>query len=158
MNAKISSILVPTDFSAWSDHAIAFATTLAAGLHATIHLVHVLEQPFLTSGAYELLLPDTPERRERLYKQSQLRLSAIRERLEAAGVAATVEVRSGSAQQEISKAAIDYGADLIVMGTHGRTGLSHLLLGSVAEQVVRAAPCPVLSIRRPAEHEAQRVA
>jgi universal stress protein A len=59
-----------------------------------------------------------------------------------------VEVRLGTATDQIVGAAVDYGSDLVVMGTHGRTGLEHLLLGSVAEQVIRLAPCPVLTVRQ----------
>ena len=65
-----------------------------------------------------------------------------------AGVRLTTEVRIGNPTDEINAAAIDYGSDLIVMSTHGRTGLPHLLLGSIAERVLRTAPCPVLAVRQ----------
>ena len=115
----------------------------------------MLEQPFTTAGPYEFHLPDTPARRERLYTQSRARLSGIADELRVADVKSTIEVRTGSAADEIVKAAIDYGADLIVMGTQGRRALQHLLNGSVSEGVVRRSCCPVLLVR---EHGAASVA
>jgi Universal stress protein family len=75
------------------------------------------------------------------------KLAVISPTFEAIRVPATTEVRGGAAGSEIVKAAVDYGADLIVMTTHGRSGLPHLVLGSVAEHVIRHARCPVLAIR-----------
>jgi universal stress protein A len=147
MQATIRHILVPTDFSLPSDRAIACARTLAAGFRATIHLVHVLEEPFVTPGAYQFHLPDTATRREERYQLAQRRLSTIADQLRESGVTTTLETRGGVALDEIVKATIDYGADLIVMGTHGRTGIEHLLIGSVAEQVIRHAACPVVTVR-----------
>jgi universal stress protein A len=143
----ISSILVPTDFSEASEGAIAHAATLARSLRVPIHLIHVLEEPYVTSGPYEFLLPDTPNRRECLYQQAHARLADIRPSLLRLGIHTTIEVRSGTAIDGITSAATDYGAGLIVMGTHGRSGLQHLLLGSVAEQVIRTARCAVLTVR-----------
>jgi universal stress protein A len=147
MDTKISSILVATDFSDSSDGALAHAATLAASLNVPIHLIHVLEEPFVTSGPYEFMLPDTPDRRERRYQLAHARLAEMRRPLEHAGIRTTIEVRSGTPTEGITSAAVDYGADLIVMGTHGRSGLQHLLLGSVAERVIRTARCAVLTVR-----------
>ena len=147
MNPTIRHILVPVDFSAVSGRVADFARTVAAGAFAEVHLLHVLEQPFTTAPPYEFHLPDTPARRERLYTQSRARLSGIADDLRVAGVESTIEVRTGSAAEEIVKAAIDYGADMIVMGTQGRLALQHLLNGSVSEEVVRRACCPVLLVR-----------
>jgi nucleotide-binding universal stress UspA family protein len=147
MQTTIHHILVPTDFGVASDHAVACARTLAASFGATIHLVHVLEEPFVTPGAYQFHLPDTPTRREERYQQAQRRLTRIAGALDDRGVSTTIETRGGIAVDEIVKSAVDYGVDLIVMGTHGRSGLQHLLIGSVAEQVVRRASCPVLTVR-----------
>lgn len=144
---KISSILVPTDFSDACEGAVAHAATLARSLGVPIHLIHILEEPYVTSGPYEFLLPDTPERRERLYHQAHAKLAEIRVPLGQMGIRTTIEVRTGKAVEGITNAATDYGADLIVMGTHGRTGLQHLLLGSVAERVIRTARCGVLTVR-----------
>ena len=147
MNMTVRHILVPIDFKACSSRIVDFARTVAGGLNAQIHLVHVLEEPYTSAGPYEFHLPDTPDRRERLYAQACGRLTRLADEMRVKDIRTTVEVRGGSAPDEIVKAAVDYGADLIVMGTHGRSGLHHLLTGSVAEHVIRRAPCPVLAIR-----------
>ena len=143
----IRHILVPVDFTAISDRIVDFARTVAAGVNAEVHLVHVLEEPYASAGSYQFHLPDTPARRERLYTQARSRLGLLADEMRVKDIDTTLEVRSGSAIDEIIKAAIDYGADLIVMGTHGRSGLQHLLTGSVAQEIIRRAPCPVLAIR-----------
>jgi nucleotide-binding universal stress UspA family protein len=146
MTTDIRSILVPSDFSASSDHAILYATALASRLRASLHVIHVLDGFVSVHKPWD---PDAGEpavRHERLYQQARRRLAASVARLPQ-HVPATFEVRSGTAAGEIAKAAIDYGADLIVMGTHGRSGLQHVVLGSVAEDVIRRAVCPVLTIR-----------
>lgn len=150
MDGTIKRILIPTDFSPSSDRAIAVGTTLADSLGASIHLIHVLEAPFVTRGPYELRLPDTPERRARLYDDARWKLRGVAARLQERRLRTSVEVRLGDATDQIVAAGADYGADLIVMGTHGRTGLEHLLLGSVAERVIRHAACPVLTVRESA--------
>lgn len=147
MKGVFKRILVPTDFSPASDRAIAVASTLAGTLGASIHLVHVLEEPFVTHGSYELRLPDTPARRERLYDEARWKLRGIAARLQDGRLPVSVEVRVGDATGQIVASAVDYGTDLVVMGTHGRTGIEHLLLGSVAERVIRLAPCPVVTVR-----------
>lgn len=123
MNPTIRHLLVPVDFSSVSGRVADFARTLAANVHAEVHLLHVLEQPFTTAAPYELHLPDTPARRERLYTQSRARLSGIADEVRVADVESTIEVRTGTAADEIVKAAIDYGADMIAMGTQGRRAL-----------------------------------
>jgi nucleotide-binding universal stress UspA family protein len=84
---------------------------------------------------------------ERQYQEARAMVGSLAATLEKDHVSATAEARTGAAATEIIKAAVDYGADLIVMATHGRTGLSHLVLGSVAEHVIRHARCPVLAMR-----------
>ena len=147
MNITIRHILVPLDFTAVSGRVVDFARAVAGDLDAKVHLLHVLEEPFTATGPYEFHLPDTPARRERLYAQARAKLTSIADELRRQNVQATTEVRGGRATEEIVKAAIDYGADLIVMGTRGRRGLQLLLTGSVADDVIRGACCPVLTIR-----------
>ena len=147
MNNTIRHILVPLDLTEASGRIVDFARTVAGGLSADVHLVHVLEEPYTSAGPYGRPLPDTPERRERLYAGARARLMEIAGEIDHRGAQTTVEMRSGAAVEEIVKAAIDYGTDLIVMGTHGRGGLHHLLNGGVAAEVIRHAPCPVLAIR-----------
>ena len=147
MKPGIRKILVPTDFSGSSDRAVEYAAVLATTFGASIHLVHVLEEPFVAQGPWEFYVPDTPAVRERLNQQTRARLEDIAVGLRGEGLNVTLELRHGAALAGIVGAAGDYGVDLIVMGTHGRSGLPHLLLGSVAERVIRTAPCPVLAVR-----------
>jgi nucleotide-binding universal stress UspA family protein len=148
MKPTIEHILVPTDLTKRADAAIAYATSIATGLGARLHLVHVLEEPFTTAGPYEFALPDTADRREIRYQRAHDCLTAIAA-LAPTSLRVTTEVRSGVAADEIVKAAVDYGADLIVMTTHGRSGLDHLVKGSIAERVLRRARCPVLAVQQP---------
>jgi nucleotide-binding universal stress UspA family protein len=147
MYTTIRHILVPVHDGPESDDAVTLARTLAAAFGAAVHLVHVIEHPLVTPGPYQFHLPDTPERRERAYNAACARLRRVADMLRGHGVWATIEARSGVPADEIVEAAIDYGADLIVMATHGRSGLQHLLSGSVAEQVMRHARCPVVTVR-----------
>jgi universal stress protein A len=145
MTPSISSIVVPTDFSPVAQRAIDYAATLARPLDASLHLLHVVEEPF--AGGWEWYMPDAPALLERLKADSRTRLAEIADGLKKEGLAVTTEVRCAVPANGIVGAAADVGADLIVMSTHGRTGLPHLLLGSVAERVIRTAPCPVLAVR-----------
>jgi len=144
---EIKSILAPTDFSAHSEQAIRYACRLAERLGSELHLLHVLSE-ILPAGPDPLLMPVMPAQ---FYKENEVR---AQETLEKAldpswGKPAAVinAVRWGSPVESIVSYVVDHGVDLIIIATHGRTGLSHLLLGSVAERIVREAPCPVLTIR-----------
>jgi nucleotide-binding universal stress UspA family protein len=139
-------ILVPTDFSGSSDAALDCARRLAAGFGGSMHLLHVLGDvtPSGVTGS-ELFVTEPPEARS-------MRLMDARDRLmhritpdDREALRATTEVIFGSPAQTIVDYAVDNRFDLIVMGTHGRTGMAHLLVGSVAERVVRTAGCPVLT-------------
>jgi universal stress protein A len=145
----ISRILVPIDFEDTSQEALAYATMLAQRLDATLTLVHVFDDVY-ASAAYspDVYAPLPPAVRERVVGELREKLSAL---LPAAGRPDNrAEVIVGTPAKGIIEHAREQGVDLIVMGTHGRHGLSHALLGSVAERVLRTAPCPVLTIRRPA--------
>ncbi len=144
----IARIMVPTDFSAASDAALAYARVLAGQMGASIHLVHIFDDAF-TSGAFvgdgTVMMP--VELRQRLEQSAREELASRH-----AGHAGTLPGSStvflmGAPAKRIVEHARKTGADLIVMGTHGRTGLGHLLLGSIAERVVRTATCPVLTTR-----------
>ena len=146
---RIRRILVPTDFSPTSDAALAQARELAAALGASLRLVHVYEEPFVASamGADgQIFLP--ADMRSQIVAGAEARL---KERLEAtidAGLGHQTDVLTGPVAGTIVEYAQAHAVDLIVMGTHGRSGMAHLLLGSVAEKVVRTAPCPVLTVRQ----------
>jgi nucleotide-binding universal stress UspA family protein len=148
MTPTIKRILVPTDFSITSHEAVAYAAALAGRFDATIHLIHVLHDPLASQGGWEFYIPETSEARERRHKDAKDRLWQIASPHVSAGVRITTEARFGSPADEIVAAATAYGSDLVVMGTHGRSGLPHLLLGSIAERVIRTAPCPVLAVRQ----------
>ena len=145
MDSTIRHILLATDFGAASDAALDYAATMARALGARLHLVHILEEPYATSGPYEWHLPDTPARHEYRYQQALTALHRAAARI-AEGNTITVEVRSGPITESIAKAAIDYGADLIILGTHGHVSLRHLFGGDLADRLLRIARCPVLAV------------
>ena len=147
MTPTIRKILVPTDFSHRSDAAVDYAVALATALRAAVHLVHVVEEPFM-GGEWEMYVRDPQEIREQLDADARARLAATAGRLETLSVPVSTGIRHGSAFEGIVHEAKAVSADLIVMGTHGRKGVSHLMLGSVAERVIRGAHCPVLAVRR----------
>ncbi|HKP63228.1 MAG TPA: universal stress protein [Polyangiales bacterium] len=144
MNA-IKKILCPTDFSDSSQVASALAVDLAAKLGAAVEFLHVVQPPVYVGwedspaglAATAQLLDQTRERAE-----SQLKAAV--EKFNGRGVQIHTQLQDGSPHQQISE--LSKQVDLIVMGTHGRTGLPHLLLGSVAERVVRTASCPVMTV------------
>jgi nucleotide-binding universal stress UspA family protein len=148
MSDTITNILVPVDFSAHSDRAFRYATTLAQRLGAKLALIHVVEDPFVT-GAWnaEAYVPNIPELLNNLISGAERQLATLKESAAALGVTADTAVISGRPAHSIVEHATDGGFDLIVMGTHGRTGLSHVVMGSVAERVVQKAHCPVLTMR-----------
>jgi nucleotide-binding universal stress UspA family protein len=148
MNDTIRTVLVPVDFSPYSDEAVAYATRLARRLDASIELLHVVEDPYLTgTWSPDIYVPDVIDSLAALVSDAQDRLERTTASVRAQGVPATAVVRRGSAARAIIEHAATGDFDLIVLGTHGRTGLAHVLLGSVAERVVRLAPCPVLTVK-----------
>ena len=141
----LSRVLATTDFSPPSDRALEYARAIAARSGASLHLLHVLEDTVDTASfGTEVFVPDSPEVREARAREAIARLA---QRAGSAEPHASTEVVAGAAAATIAAYAAQHGVDLIVMGTHGRAGLAHLVMGSVAERVVRTAPCPVLSTR-----------
>jgi nucleotide-binding universal stress UspA family protein len=137
-----NKILVATDFSDGSDEALERAIEIGQPSRATVEILHVVELseefPFGTTyfdADYGML-----------YASIDKRLSERAERVTAAGLPCTTKIIEGGAVAEITKRGRDIDADLIVVGTHGRTGIAHAMLGSVAERVVRRASCPVLTV------------
>jgi nucleotide-binding universal stress UspA family protein len=147
MLPTITRILVPTDFSTASDAALDFAKTVARTFGASLHLLHVFEDPIVTTGFAEAYAPLPAETRTALVNDACAQLATRLTDEERDRFSATTEVVSGFSAMGIVEYAQDHQIDLIVMGTHGRTGMSHLFVGSVAERVVRLAPCPVLTVR-----------
>ena len=146
MKPTLDHVLVATDFGAAASAAIEYAATLAQRSGARLHLVHVLEEPFVASGPYEWHLPDTPSRREDRYQRALARLSKDAAAVGDA-VAVTIEVRSGEVTRSIAQAAIDYGAGLIVLGTRGRAGLRHFFDGGTTARLQRLTGRPIMTVR-----------
>ena len=146
---KLKRILVPIDFSDASLKALRYAVPFAEQFGATLSLVHVVEPiPFAGDLPSAAVMPSNEE----LAEDARKRLfSLANEEIEEL-VPVNAQVRTGKAFAEILKAAKLLETDLIIIATHGYTGLKHLLLGSTAEKIVRSAPCPVLVVREP-EHE-----
>jgi universal stress protein A len=147
MTPLIQKIVVPVDFSESGRRAISYAAALARRLGASVHLIHVLPESTVVNGPLEFYTVDRSALRERMHQDARSRLAAIAAGLEHDTNQIITEVRTGPTTHSINQAVVDYGADLVIMGTHGRSGLSHLLLGSVAEGVIRTASCPVLVVR-----------
>lgn len=140
----IRTILHPTDFSPRSQSAYWLTCALARDHGARIVLVHVLPPPIVVYGTG--IVPAMPEDNRALQETKLKELET-----QTAPISAEVRLVEGDPVAEIVRVARDTDSDLIVMGTHGWTGLSRLLMGSVAEGVVRKAPCPVLTIKNPLE-------
>jgi nucleotide-binding universal stress UspA family protein len=138
-----STLLIPTDFSAGSTAATEYALWLAGKTKAKIVFLHVME-PTAYSVDFALTRPDfSAEVREGAVEALRQLVEEARSR----GVSAEQSLAVGAPFAEIEKTAADRQADLIVMGTHGRTGMAHVVLGSTAERVVRLASCPVLTVK-----------
>jgi nucleotide-binding universal stress UspA family protein len=147
--ASLKRILVPTDFTDPSNEALETAIELARGSGATLDLVHVAVE-----AAYPLPPPidvaTLPLDMDRVLDRSDQGLAAEEKRVRAAGLACETTTLVGRADTEIVNRARGTHADLIVMGTHGRSGLAHALFGSNVDRVVQHAPCPVLIVpKRP---------
>jgi universal stress protein A len=140
-------ILVPTDLSEGSRAAMRVAADLSRRFEAPLTLAYVFERSTYPMPDEYVLF--TPEQLDYLFSEFNQRLASARqEALDAGATAVTSRVLQGWAPDEITQLARDDGFDLIVMGTRGRTGFQHLILGSVAERVVQMAHCPVLTVRQ----------
>ena len=146
---QIRSILVAFDFSDTSRSALAYGRNLARAFGGHLHVLHVADVISTSAAQFFPEGPGDPED-----KAARIALNQLRSLLGTEGLAdARPEVRVASdPAHEVVEYAKDVRADLIVLGTHGRTGVSRFLMGSVAEHVVRTAPCPVLVVRQSA-HE-----
>jgi nucleotide-binding universal stress UspA family protein len=148
---SLKKILVPTDFEATSQVAVNYARALAEAFGASIHVLHVLEDPMIHAASHEYFTPQ-PNYREAMEGDAHSRLRGQLNEEQTARFRAQFVARWGIPFVEIIRYAKDENVDLIVMGTHGLGVIAHILMGSVAEKVVRKAPCPVLIVRHP-EHE-----
>ncbi|MCS6865583.1 MAG: universal stress protein [Gemmataceae bacterium] len=142
-------ILVPTDFSEYARPAIRYAAELAQKFSAELILLHVVPDTILALPDAVMPTPAPLADLEAMVASGKQGLANVIASEHLTHLHPRAEVRIGSPAAEIIAAANDLKADLICIGTHGRTGLLRVLLGSVAEMVVRQAPCPVLTVRPP---------
>ena len=149
---EIKKILAPTDFSDYAREGVDCAIGLASQFKADLILLHVVsEELFAVMGEGATVYPVDEMLQDRRDEMREFAAQSVRPKL-AAGATVKEIVTLGSPFVKIIETAKSEGVDLIVMSTHGRTGVSHLLIGSVTERVVRKASCPVLSVR-PSGHE-----
>lgn len=149
----LKNILVATDFGEASNNALAYGREFARRFDATLHVVHVVDDVGARMLTASGLPYDVTAMQNDLERLEQRRLDALitdEDRRELR--VKVVKLLGTSPAREIVGYAADHNIDLIIVGTHGRGPIAHLVMGSVAERVVRTAPCPVLSVRHP-EHE-----
>ncbi|MGF1583528.1 MAG: universal stress protein [Gemmataceae bacterium] len=137
----IKTVLHPTDFTELSTHALHLAHSLARDYSARLVLLHVKMPSEVVEGEFGMTLPDPPQSDQELLDRLQVLLPA-NTNVNAEGV-----IAEGHPSDEIVRVAKEERCDLIVMGTHGRSGLSRVFLGSVADSVTRNASCPVVTVR-----------
>jgi nucleotide-binding universal stress UspA family protein len=148
----LKNILVASDFGDASDAALAYGRELARAFKATLHVLHVADDVYMRLGgdAYVAVLPDLQKDIEQA-AQRQLDELVVDNDPEPV-IVKKVVITSAATAACIVQYAHEAAIDLIIVGTHGRGAVAHLLMGSVAERIVRTAPCPVLTVRHP-EHE-----
>ncbi|HEX3695342.1 MAG TPA: universal stress protein [Polyangia bacterium] len=152
---SVKRILVPLDFSASSDEALSTAIAFARAFSARLELVHVIVEPIYPLPA-PLEVVTLPVDIERIYAEVEKQITFALGRVREAGVSGDKVILNGRPHVEIVSHAEKIAADLIVIGSHGRSGFSHALLGSVAERVVHRARCPVLVVPAPHSERDQR--
>ena len=145
---QIRTILVPVDFSDHSAHALDMAADIAKAFGgATLHLLHCYQVQPVGVSPYGIVMPESFDRDIR--EAASRQLEEWRQKASSAGTEVEVHLSSMFPSIAIAETAEEVGADLIVMGTRGLSGIKHVLLGSVAERTLRTAPCPVLTVKHP---------
>ena len=155
VGAQFKVLLVAIDFSDCSLAALDYAVALSQRFHAKLVLLHVVE-PAVYPDNYSVSPATVDEANQNLLASGEERLAKVKSGVTSAGVAAETLVRIGRAQSDIADTAKAVGADLIVMGTHGQSGLKTLLLGGTAERVLRHSACPVLTVPQPRDKSEAR--
>lgn len=152
--ARRPRLLVPTDFSPCSDAALGCAKRMAAKMRGSVCMLHVIEHPptGVTFGS-ELCAPESLQARQDQTENARVELGRRMLADSHSRIAITGDIVFGASAAMISAYAADHAFDMIVMGTHGRSGIAHLLMGSVAESVIRTARCPVLTVK--SRHDAR---
>lgn len=148
----LKRILVPTDFSEYSENALKYGCALSEKFGSALHLMHVLQDLVAMVPEPGLAFPAPGDYMQDLQASAEKALHQLPKEGWAVGGEVVRAVRQGPPFVEIVRYAKENDIDLIVIGTHGRSGLAHILLGSVAEKIVRKSPCPVLTVR-PDQHQ-----
>ena len=141
----MKTILVPTDFSPHSEKALEVAERLVKLTGGKIHLLHCYQINVGGISPYGVAVPEEFSREVR--DAAAKKIEDLEQRVAAEGIEVAAHITSRFPSEAVSDLAEEIGADLIVMGTRGTTGLKHILLGSVAERTLRIAPCPVLTVK-----------
>lgn len=145
----LKTVLVPVDFSDTSDVALRYGREMAKAFGATLHVLHVVQEPYSQPWAVEAYGFSLAALQEEWIKDAKTRIEQMVTDEDRKAIGAAAVTMLGHPVTEILRFAADNKVDLIVMGTHGRGPLGHMIMGSVAERVVRRAPCPVLTVRHP---------
>ena len=146
---RIQTILMPTDFSECAEHAFTWALQMAADWRARLVLFHVAAPISPLAFPDSVYLPELRRLEADMLADAEKRMSEFAGKKGSSAVVVETRVGVGEPVSEICQAAEREQTDLIIMGSHGRTGLSHVLLGSVAERVIRHTSYPVLVVRKP---------
>ena len=146
--SKITKILVPIDFSNYSKKALSYAVNFAKQFNSKIYLVYVIE-PVIYPSDFSMGQVTFPSTDVELADRAKEELNALIKTEIGDTIETDVIIRTGKPFVEINETASKEDIDLIIIATHGHTGMEHLLFGSTAEKVVRKAPCPVLTLREP---------
>ena len=147
----LKKVLVPVDFSDSSDVALRYGRALASAFGASLHIIHVVQEPYAQPWAVEAYGFSMATLQEDWIKEANAKLEGLLTVTDKSTLKATAITILGHPVSEILRFAADERIDLVVMGTHGRGPLGHMVMGSVADRVVRHAPCPVLTV-----HESER--
>ncbi|MCF6268196.1 MAG: universal stress protein [Melioribacteraceae bacterium] len=146
--AMIKKILVPIDFSDYSKKALKYTVSFAQQFNSEINLVYVIE-PIIYPADLSMGQMVIPRANIDFEEKSEKELSTLAKKEIGELLSYNILVKTGKPFMEIIEAAKEIDADLIIIATHGHTGVEHLLFGSTSEKVVRKAPCPVLTLREP---------
>jgi nucleotide-binding universal stress UspA family protein len=145
----LKTVLVATDFSETSGVALRYAKAFAHAFGAALHVLHVVQEPFAQPWAVEAYGFSLATLQDEWVREAKERIETTLSAEERTSLRAELATRLGHPVVEILKYAADHSIDLIVIGTHGRGPLGHMVMGSVAERIVRKATCPVLTVHHP---------
>ena len=148
MKPEIKRVLVPVDFSDYSKNALTYAINFAKHFNAELHLIYVVE-PVIYPPDFSMGQIAIPSVDLEMDKRAKEELENLSKKQIPSGITTKIVVKTGKPFIEIIETAAEIDADLIIIATHGHSGVEHILFGSTAEKVVRKAPCPVLTLREP---------